>query len=396
VRAPLRLTAIVAAAWFTAHPSGAPPAASGTAPPGAKADFLKWVREVAATKKLSLCRHGQLRYPGESAGYFAQLAPRDRHQPGGTWLFANEKTRWSYAGEERGSTIMDFKSCDSAPAWEEVESVTVWYFAGDVKYIWDTEDVTFVGGELAKLREEHHDVDGHLYQDWVRGIEDTVAHDQAEPEPRSETTIGLLVALPPGSRWIKRGRTPALVTFGAKNRKDAVDADLTITVLDQGKGGIRIVADITDDRLVPTPASTDARAFIRSDHLEIWVADPNSSTVNWQLGVGLRADGGTDVRWLLPKDTLEKPPPVRRTGAHIEIDLPAALLGIDGNADFVNGRQSIRLAVAFSDADEATSGQQTVVATSAVRWNRRDTFSRLHCFPGKNRRFPLFGTPLVK
>jgi hypothetical protein len=396
------------AAWVAAGPSQAAPPAQNAAPPtaksatpapptaapGPKADFLKWVNEVAAAKKLSICRYGQLRHPGETAGSFAQLgSPTDHDQRNGTWLFQHEKARWSYTGEPPSAT-MSVGKCDGAPTWEKVESATVWYLASDVKYIWDTEDVTFVSGELVMLRESHNDVDGHVYIDWLKGTEDTVDHDQAEPEAKGERAIGLLVALPPDSPWIKRAPAPTFVPFGAKNRKDAADADLAAQVLDKGKGAVQIVVDVTDDRVVPVPAGADARRFVRGDHLEIWLADPDSSTVNRQLGIGLLADGGADVRWLLPKDYKEKTPPVRRSGSHVEIDLSAAALGVAGDKDFVNGRGSVPLTIAFSDADDPAAGQQTVIATSPVRWNRRDTFSRLHCFPGKNRRFPLFGNPL--
>jgi hypothetical protein len=63
----------------------------------------------------------------------------------------------------------------------------------------------------------------------------------------------------------------------------------------------------------------------------------------------------------------------RRAASHVEIDLPAPALGSEGDADFVNGRRTVPLAVAFSDADDAASGQQTVIATSPLRWNRRNS-----------------------
>jgi hypothetical protein len=382
---------LIASEWFADAKDQGPAAPQS---PGSKAGFLKWLNEVAGAKKLSICRHGQLHYPGETVGYFAQLgSPTDHYQRDGAWLFAHDKARWSDTALPPGSSIMNVNRCDVPPVWEEVESVTVGYRGVSANYIWDMNDVTLVGGELVTLREEHHDVDGSSEQNWLKAVETTVEHDQAEPEPKGERTTGILVALPPGSRWIKSWKTPMFVPFGAKNRKDAEDADLAVYVLDLGKGGIRIVIDITDDRAVPTPARADARQFVRSDHLEIWLADPDSSTLNKQLGIGLLADGGADVRWLLPKDSKEKIPAVRRAASHVEVDLPTAVLGIEGD-DFATGRRSVPLAVAFSDADDAASGQQTVIATSPLRWNRRNSFSELHCFPGKNRRFPLFGTPL--
>ena len=65
---------------------------------------------------------------------------------------------------------------------------------------------------------------------------------------------------------------------------------------------------------------------------------------------------------------------VRRTGTHFEVDLSLAMLGLEESAAPPNGELSVDLTVAFSDADDASAGQQTVVATSPVRWNRQETF----------------------
>ena len=46
---------------------------SRAAAPNPKDDFLRWVNELARAKKLKVCRAGQLRHPGEEAGFFAQL-----------------------------------------------------------------------------------------------------------------------------------------------------------------------------------------------------------------------------------------------------------------------------------------------------------------------------------
>jgi len=46
--------------------------------------------------------------------------------------------------------------------------------------------------------------------------------------------------------------------------------------------------------------------------------------------------------------------------------------------------------VALSDADDPKAGQQTVVSTSMLRWNREDTFGELARFDSTCRRFPSF------
>jgi hypothetical protein len=365
---------------------------SQPSPPGQKDEFLRWANELARAKKLSVCRAGQLRYPGEAPGYFAQLGhANDRHKLGGIWIFAQEKARWLHdAPPPPGSTIMNVSTCAEPAPWETLESVTVSYRAPEVNYMWDNEEVTFVEGEPVTLYEEHHDVDGSSDTNWLKGTENTVQKDAAESEATGETNTGLLIAMRPGSRWIKSWKTPTFVPFGAKKRKDAADANLAAYALDMGKNGIRIVADVTDERVVPTPAPSDARRFVRSDHVEIWWK-PADSSINKQLGIGMRADGTADVRWLLPKDSTEKPPPVRRTGSHFEIDLSIATLGLEGDAYFANGQSTLRLTVAFSDADDPAGGQETVVATSPVRWDKSETFGELHSFPSKSKRFPAFG-----
>ena len=199
--------------------------------------------------------------------------------------------------------------------------------------------------------------------------------------------------MPPGSRWIKTWKTPTFVPFGAKNRQNAGDADLAAYVVDRGKAGIQIVVDVTDDLPVPTAVRAPARKFIRSDHLEIWWR-PYGASTNKQLGIGLLGDGTADVRWLLPSEASEGTPVVRRTGTHFEVDLSLATLGLEQSMAPPSSEMSVDLTVAFSDADDASAGQQTVVATSPVRWNRQETFGRLIWLSSKARRFPSFASRL--
>ena len=365
---------------------GAP--SSHAAPPNPKDDFLRWVNELARAKKLKVCRAGQLRHPGEEAGFFAQLGdPKFADPLPSIWLFAHDKTRWSHDMEGEG--IIAITTCDAPLKWEERASVTVQSRNIVASYIWNKDEVTFVGGEPVTLRDSHQDVDGVSTREWLNATDQTVDWEQGNPAPKSDTTVGMLIALPPGSRWIKSWTTPTFVPFGDDKRLSPADADLAVHALEMGKAGVQLVVDITDDRVVPTPARADARRFIRGDHLEIWLADPTSETANRQLGIGLLADGKADVRWLLPKGATEKTPPVRRTGSHVEIDLSLATLGLDASS--LEGGHTLPLTVAFSDADDPATRQQTVIATSPVRWNRRWSFGALVWLPSKAGRFPSFG-----
>jgi hypothetical protein len=369
-----------------------PPVTPAEATAPNKEDFLGWAKGLARAKKLSVCRAGQLRYAGEAAGYFAMLGKAEPHdQADAVWVFGQGQAHWSHGAS--GSAFI-VEGCPADPPWEQAESVTVASVGIGAHYIWDNYDVTFVEGEPVILDEEHHDADGGTHRNWLRATERTFENDQAEQDSKGVTDLGLLVAMPPASRWLKTWKTPTFVPFGAKNRQNAADADLAAYAVDRGNAGIQLVVDVSDDVVVPTAAGARARAFIRGDHLEIWWR-PDDASVNKQLGIGLPSDGTADVRWLLPSKTPEATPPVRRTRTHFEIDLSLATLGLEGSAPPPDGVRTLPLAVAFSDADDPAAGQQTVVATGPIRWNRQDTFSQLAWLSSKSRRFPSFGTPVA-
>ena len=369
-------------------PSATAEATASTSPKGV---FLRWATELARAKKLSVCRAGQLQYPGEPSGYFAMLGRDEPHgQPDAIWVFGQGQVHWSFTRIQSAITV---EECPASPPWEQHESVTVSSGGIGARYMWDNFDVTFVEGEPVILTEEHHDVDGSVNSDWLLATEHVVEHDQAEPEPTGKSDRGLLIAMLPGSRWIKTWKTPTFVPFGAKNRQNAGDADLAAYVVDRGKAGIQVVVDVTDDLPVPTAVRAPARKFIRSDHLEIWWR-PYGASKNKQLGIGLLGDGTVDVRWLLPSQGSEGTPVVRRTGTHLEVDLSLATLGLEESAAPPNSELSVDFTVAFSDADDAGAGQQTVVATSPVLWNRQETFGRLIWLSSKARRFPSFASRL--
>src|SRR3954468_7562515 len=122
-------------------PSGpAPPAAAASTRPNA--GFLRWAEELARAKKLSVCRAGQLQYPGESAGYFAMLGRDEPHdQPDAIWVFGQEQVHWSFTRIQSAITV---EECPASPRWERHESVTVSSRGIGARYMWDNFDVTFV------------------------------------------------------------------------------------------------------------------------------------------------------------------------------------------------------------------------------------------------------------
>ena len=165
-----------------AGPAVAPPpsgkataaVAAATSPKG---EFLRWATELARAKKLSVCRAGQLQYPGESAGYFAMLGRDEPHgQPDAIWVFGQGQVHWSFTRIQSAITV---EECPAAPPWEQHESVTVSSGGIGARYMWDNLDVTFVEGEPVILTEEHHDVDGSMDRNWLLATEHVVEHDQA-------------------------------------------------------------------------------------------------------------------------------------------------------------------------------------------------------------------------
>ncbi len=364
----------------------------GLAPAGGdangKAEFLRWVGEIARAKKVSVCRTGELRYPGEAPGYFAALGDAERDELDQIVLFSNGKKHWSYA--ERAYTLSVGGGCQSPPVtWDALQSVNVRGQDLATNYFYSEQDVTFVDGEPVMLQYEYSDIDGSTSVDYLKATEHRVEWDRAEPGPTDESDNAMLIALPPGSHWLKSWKAPTFVPFGEKNRKGDADADLAVQALDMGKAGFRIVVDVTDDRAVPTPVRADARKLIRSDHLEIWWV-PRDAQDARQLGIGMRADGSADVRWLMPSGSKEKLPAVRRTGSHFEIDFPLPAFGSDAPDNY----NAIPFTVAFSDTDAPGAKQQTVIATSPVHWNQKETFGELRRISGNSRRFPVFGDPM--
>ena len=60
-------------------------------------------------------------------------------------------------------------------------------------------------------------------------------------------------------------------------------------------------------------------------------------------------------------------------------------------SDALDKHPTLPFTVAFSDTDDPGAKQQTVIATSPVRWNRKETFGELTRLPSNAKRFPTFG-----
>ena len=199
-----------------------------------------------------------------------------------------------------------------------------------------------------------------------------------------------MLLLPRGAAAAKT--VPKTTSYVIHGKQDGPrDADLDVKAeLDGGK--VRLGVTVTDDRDLPLPSPRAPDAdFLRSDHLEIWLQPgPRRAEVR-QLGVARLPDGTAHARWLHPRKlaaplpAVAAPAPGRFT---IELDA-AALLGKPRFDPAI--RHELPFAAAFSDSDQPGKRQETVIATSQLRWGKPETFGALIWFQNGARFPPVRG-----
>ena len=258
--------------------------AASNIPEGA---FLRWATELARAKKLSVCRAGQLQYPGERAGYFAMLGRDEPHnQPDAIWVFGQEQVHWSFTPDPIGHHSRGVP-CVSALGAARIGDGELRGIGA--RYMWDTSTL-HRRRRTVILRRSTTTSTGASIPTGCWRPSTIVEHDPSRTgtdgreRPRRARRDAAGVALDqeledadvrsirreePSER---RGRRPGSLCGGP------------------GKAGVQVVVDITDDLPVPTAVRAPARKFIRSDHLEIWWR-PYGASANRQLGIGLRGDG---------------------------------------------------------------------------------------------------------
>jgi hypothetical protein len=176
------------------------------------------------------------------------------------------------------------------------------------------------------------------------------------------------------------------VTHGAKHRRREQDASFRVAALAQGPDAVRLRIQVRDDVTVPAASGMSDRDLLGTDHLEIWwAAHDGQGTSTRQLAVARTGEGTLLSRWLHPAGLTEPLPPVALDGNTFVVDLPLASLGVTRPEE----SWQVPLTVAFSDSDVPGAGQQTLVATSTLRWNEPATFGRLVSFPGHTRYPPV-------
>jgi hypothetical protein len=180
------------------------------------------------------------------------------------------------------------------------------------------------------------------------------------------------------------------VTSGRKWWTGEKDASVRVAALARSTSHVRLRVQVRDDVALPAAKDMSDWALLGTDHLEIWWARNNiADTPARQLAVARTGEGGVLARWLHPEGLTEPLPEVALDGDTLLVDLPLASLGVTAP----EAAWQVAFTVAFSDADEAGVGQQTLVATSGLRWNAPHTFGRLVSFPGHTRYPPEDGFP---
>ncbi|HZH17560.1 MAG TPA: hypothetical protein VE057_24615 [Archangium sp.] len=188
---------------------------------------------------------------------------------------------------------------------------------------------------------------------------------------------GMAATLPP---------THNQVTHGAKHWRNAKDASFRVAALAQGPDAVRLRIQVREDVTVPATSGMSDRDLLGTDHLELWWAARDGQGVSTrQLAVARTGEGTLLARWLHPAGLTEPLPTVALDGDTFVVDLPLSSLGVTRPEE----SWQAPFTVVFSDSDVPGAGQQTLVATSTLRWNEPETFGRLVSFPGHTRYPPV-------
>ncbi len=179
-------------------------------------------------------------------------------------------------------------------------------------------------------------------------------------------------------------RTFNAVVHGREVWKGETDAAVRVAALALGQDRVRLRIDVKDDATIAASPELDDKELLGTDHLELWwaTAPAGRSGGVRQLAVARTAKGTVFARWLHPAGLSEPPPAVALEGRTVLVDLPLASFGL---AEPWPEEWEAALSVVYSDADEPGRGQQTLVATSLLRWGKVDSFARLVSFAGHTR-----------
>jgi hypothetical protein len=348
--------------------------------------FMHWAEKLSEINHKTVCAWGSLAHAASTTpGRFVWFV--DKARPYANWLvFESGGRRWLFRHEQRADWRGKELRCElgGGQAWQKDAALEL-DFSEKSNVSGSSEAITFVDGELVKVRETasgFHDADD------INWIEGTHTWDDAHPLEDSLPGVHqhMLFALPEGSRWWgKVAPAPVNVTFGAKRWTGKSDADFSVRVVFL-PDGFRIELSATDDRAVLPAADADARAMVRADHFELWfcwdIARCDEKPT--QLGVARTAGGGALARWLR-RSQVDPPEPA----VWVEKDRLVLLLSRDLLGARSTGPALVPFTVAYSDSDDPAAGQETMVATAPVKKGKPNSPSLLS-IPDGGTPFPLW------
>jgi hypothetical protein len=366
-------------------PAAPPPSSSPAPPPSSSPEaFQRWAREAARQQAGDLCRFGAFQLDErQPRAFFAVLRRQVDKDLQFTLIATWGEHQRVFVTEPVFVTSMD---CPKAPRWETGKHVRLGPWGPDKDYA----TIAVADGELVLLSQAS---EGGGVTTGVRWDEPGEGFTNDE-DPADSAGKAILLILDAGSPW--RGRLPPprnWVTFGRAAHTGPADAEIDARVdLAAADRTLRVRLSAKDDVARPLAAAgaPDA-AFIKADHFELWFCaggkgqSCDKRSVR-QLGVARLADGKLHARWLHPKGNKEPLPAVTGDAAAVEVTLPLARVQHDqGLAVDVEGK----LTAVYSDSDGEGKGQETIVATSQLRWGNPDSFGRFVRLPD-GARFPRF------
>jgi len=361
--------------------------------------FKRWAQGLSDAQHLPICAWGTLAHAASrNPGRFVWLNDPTRQYA--HWLvFESAGRRWWTRHEERAAFGGEELSCDrKVPlTWMKLQALTLQFLdqsnVPDIKQV-----ITLIDGDVVLLSDHRAGYHDDFFTNWVTGLNsfhDPHPLDDERSEPEQQPMI---FALPEGSRWWPK--LPVLrpeITFGQKRWTGKDDADLAVRVVVVPEG-LKVELDARDDQRILPAAGADARAIVRADHFELWFcADQHSIECGErpaQLGVARTADGGAVARWLRPHPANRPIPAVSVERERLAVLLPRSLIdAVPGPGGFPI---LVPLTVAYSDSDDASAGQQTMIATAAIKKANPKSPSLLAIADG-DRPFPRWNraTPLA-
>jgi hypothetical protein len=199
---------------------------------------------------------------------------------------------------------------------------------------------------------------------------------------------GTLLVLPKGAP--ARKTVPKLTTYLVRGQRQVPnDADIDVAAELVGDA-IELTITTTDDKDVPLPSATATDSdLLRSDHVELWYQNGQAETDIVQLGLARLANGKVHARWLYPRKVREPLPAVSSPApGTFVLRFPAGALFHERKFLPALAYDNV-FAVVFSDTDDAKNRQETVVASSTLKWGKPETFGKI-VWLENGARFPAF------